>query len=60
MIIGYARTSTVEQTAGLEAQQRDLLALASNGHSANRQARSVLASRWKRRSTSFERATCWS
>src|SRR5208283_6011145 len=26
MIIGYARTSTAEQTAGLEAQQRDLLA----------------------------------
>jgi DNA invertase Pin-like site-specific DNA recombinase len=26
MIVGYARTSTVEQTAGLEAQQRDLAA----------------------------------
>ncbi len=26
MIIGYARTSTVEQQAGLEAQGRDLLA----------------------------------
>ena len=24
MIVGYARTSTVEQVAGLEAQQRDL------------------------------------
>jgi DNA invertase Pin-like site-specific DNA recombinase len=27
MLIGYARTSTVEQEAGLEAQQRDLRAL---------------------------------
>ena len=26
MIVGYARTSTVDQTAGLEAQERDLLA----------------------------------
>ncbi len=26
MLVGYARTSTVEQTAGLEAQQRDLRA----------------------------------
>ena len=26
MIVGYARTSTVEQHAGLEAQQRDLYA----------------------------------
>jgi DNA invertase Pin-like site-specific DNA recombinase len=27
MLVGYARTSTVEQEAGLEAQERDLLAL---------------------------------
>lgn len=26
MIVGYARTSTLDQTAGLEAQQRDLAA----------------------------------
>jgi DNA invertase Pin-like site-specific DNA recombinase len=26
MIVGYARTSTVEQTAGFEAQERDLKA----------------------------------
>ena len=26
MIVGYARTSTVEQVAGFEAQQRDLAA----------------------------------
>jgi DNA invertase Pin-like site-specific DNA recombinase len=26
MIVGYARTSTIEQTAGFEAQQRDLKA----------------------------------
>lgn len=26
MFIGYARTSTLDQTAGLEAQQRDLTA----------------------------------
>jgi DNA invertase Pin-like site-specific DNA recombinase len=27
MLVGYARTSTLDQTAGLEAQERDLLAL---------------------------------
>jgi DNA invertase Pin-like site-specific DNA recombinase len=26
MLVGYARTSTLDQTAGLEAQERDLLA----------------------------------
>lgn len=39
MLIGYARTSTTEQVAGIEAQERDLLA---NGLSESSESRLLL------------------
>ena len=36
MQIGYARTSTVEQEAGLEAQHRDLTAAGAESYSASK------------------------
>jgi len=32
MIVGYARTSTTDQAAGLAAQERDLKALGARGY----------------------------
>jgi len=37
MIIGYGRTSTIEQVAGLEAQIRDLKAAGAENYSRERQ-----------------------
>ena len=47
MIIGYARTSTLDQTAGFEAQKRDLEAAGIEKLFRNRSHPSPSASNWR-------------
>ncbi len=59
MIVGYARTSTVEQVAGFEAQDRELRAVgAEQGVRRNRFRASRLGRSLRPPWTSSARATC--
>jgi hypothetical protein len=60
MRVGYARTSSVEQQAGLDAQCRDLKGAECEKIFSDKHRRSASASSLKRRSISSERATPWS
>ena len=56
MIVGYARTSSLAQVAGLEAQERDLRVAGCEKISASRCRRSLSASSLRRPSTTSVKA----
>ena len=58
MIVGYARTSTSDQTAGLAAQERDLRAAGAERVFTERSAASPSAPTWPSAWRSCAKATC--
>ena len=60
MLVGYARTSTADQKAGLEAQVAELKAAGVEELFVEQVSSVQKRGSWRRLSNSFERATLWS